>query len=685
MKLLLKNLAKHAGVKRFGALSVGAVIFCYGGVAFAQTSNQPNDGVPTDALSITALVPETPAAENPPASSENTEQDSANNQRPEDEIGDLISLVDAVQDENSADNATPALEASTDESTENDATDTAQSAASLTQGNTSSTRLNRIGRRQVSQVGLATIGLSPDADLPPLLNSMIWSKTKADDALFLIKNTPPISASRVLRKLSDNVITLAALPPEGSEEMVEELVMARLNWLADSGQSDKLSKLTRLLPDRSTTANEDKWAEYKQWQVDYDLIRRADDSACTEAIFNAQQSFESFWHKAKITCYILAGDTNAAGFAADILADILSANGEEDANFFMLADRLLGRSVDAELDLANLNALHLILMDAAHEQITLEAFETLPDSMIQASSSFRYLATNAALKTSYDSYVRGLVSAQQTQTIWRAASAGQVPAEAALADVILQTEEKDAKFSTDGLSSAYLWVGLANRTAADTDLLIVQAISAEVAAGRSSSLLPFYANLIAFRASDAQRAQQFSPEIRSDYALLAAIDKPLEKAENLVDDARSIAVKTLLNAGIDSQIEAQLLRDAEASDLWPVLASKGAVIAEQNWMDDVMSASTSVSDVQLGKAYVELPLATLKALEQASQNGAIAQTILLASHLISDFDLGWISPDDLATAITALKQIGLHDAADEFAFEALQAHLLRQHFSSSES
>ena len=143
--------------------------------------------------------------------------------------------------------------------------------------------------------------------------------------------------------------------------MVEDLVLARLNWLAASGQSDKLSQLTRLLPEggdaqTDSSVDDSKWASYKQWQVDYDLIRRADDSACTEAIFNAQQSLDSFWHKARIACFILAGDTHSAGFAADILADILSANGEEDANFFMLADMLLGRTTDAELDLANLNS-----------------------------------------------------------------------------------------------------------------------------------------------------------------------------------------------------------------------------------------------------------------------------------------------------------------------------------------
>ncbi len=37
-------------------------------------------------------------------------------------------------------------------------------------------------------------------------------------------------------------------------------------------------------------------------------------------------------------------------------------------------------------------------MDAAHEQISLAAFEQMPLSMIQAASNFRYLAADAALR-----------------------------------------------------------------------------------------------------------------------------------------------------------------------------------------------------------------------------------------------------------------------------------------------
>lgn len=696
---------------RINVIALACALWMSGGVTagFAQTENtasggeEKSDSRTDDALSIIALVPQTqPAA---PADAEDnatpslssgsvdSQQLTSGEASSSDEIGDLISLVDTpapvssdevqIQPDSTADNASSELSVQENIQPQPDA-------------DNQPTRLNRIGRRQVSQIGLATIGLSPQPDMPAIINSMIWSETDAEEALFLINAAPPISASAVLRRLSDMVITIAALPPQKSEALVEELVQARLDWLAASGQSDKLSQLTRLLPDTTDAsaapadANHssaaDKWAAYKKWQVDYDLIRRADGSACTEAINNAQESLDGFWHKAKITCHILAGNTMLAGFAAELLM----ANGEEDDNFFMLVDRLLDQNSQTlnnsspELDLASLSPLHLILMDAAHEQISLEAFETLPASMIQASSSFRYLATNAALKTSYDSYVRGLVSAQQTQEIWRAVSAAQMPAEAALADVISQTRADRPEFTADGLASAYLWASLANRSTADTDMLIRQSLIAEIQAGRGQSLLPFYAQLMRTRAQTADVAGSLTPDMIADFAVISVLDNPdAPIVEAGAGDMRALAVQKLLSASLDSMIDAATLHDAQAGHLWPLLEVKGARLSTENWFDAIDKSAENTDETTFGQHYVQLPFATLKALEQASQKGAVAETVLLASHLVSDYQLGWISPSDCAVITTALKQIGLHHEADAFADEALKAHLMRQYFTPS--
>ncbi len=120
-------------------------------------------------------------------------------------------------------------------------------------------------------------------------------------------------------------------------------------------------------------------------------------------------TLDDFWHQSRIICALLAGDKNNARFAADIL----KASGGEDVNFFQLVDKLLGSEAEISLDLATLDSVDLVLMDAAHEQISLAAFEQMPSSMIQAASNFRYLAADAALKTSFMMLERGLQNAAQ--------------------------------------------------------------------------------------------------------------------------------------------------------------------------------------------------------------------------------------------------------------------------------
>ena len=91
-------------------------------------------------------------------------------------------------------------------------------------------------------------------------------------------------------------MSIAAVRPKGAGPVAEELVSARLNWLAAAGQSDALSEIVRMLPEA------ERWAEWKRWQVEYDLIRQADEAACRDAERNAQISLDDFWHQSRIIC-----------------------------------------------------------------------------------------------------------------------------------------------------------------------------------------------------------------------------------------------------------------------------------------------------------------------------------------------------------------------------------------------
>ena len=643
------------------------------GIGFAQTNSGQD---PRAATSLTILAPATPAADTTVTTGsqldKQPDKQSDGQANSEDELGDLISLIDNKDETDAADTDTPVSASGLAQMDADGAIESEDKPATLvsdgqaSEDNATSQPLNRIGRNRVSQVGLATIGLSALADQPAIINSMLWSQTEMQDVVFLIEQAPVISASGTLRSLLHAVITQPALPPEGDEALIETLVSAKLDWLAGSGQSDRLSEFTRLLPD------DDRWAEWRQWQVDYDLIRRADDTACAEAKTNAQQSLDSFWQKANIVCLILVGEQMQAAFAADILSDMLSTNAEDDDNFFMLTNLLLGKRDAVSLDLDNLSFLHLVLMDAAHEQISLDAFETLPASMIQASTSFRYLSPDAALKTSYDSYIRGLIPAQQVQTLWRAQGAQNQPAEAALAEIDAQRIADNGLLSLDGLPSAYLWIALSERQAADTDLLIMQSFATELASRRAYGMLPFYASLVSARMAGTDSIPE---EIASRFEMIRALYNPQD--DGLTDNG-ALSAQRLLMASLDDTIALQDITQADAASIMPILQAKGVALDAENWM--TLTQKSADMQTGLGLRYRMLSLSGKQALDMASQNGQVGKTILLANYLIGDADLGWIAPADIAHIAGALKQIGLYDEADSLANEALKAHLLRLHF-----
>ena len=526
-----------------------------------------------------------------------------------------------------------------------------------------------IGRRSVSKISLASVGLKRPATLSPDLNALIWSDSDAEQALYLLRNVPALGSAPILNKLVFEIVSIATVPPKGAGPVAEELVSARLNWLAAAGQSDALAEIVRMLPE------DDKWADWKRWQVEYDLIRQADATACRDAEKKAQSTLDDFWHQSRIICALLAGDANKARFAADIL----KVSGGEDANFFQLVDKLLGRTDELSLDLTTLDSVDLVLMDAAREQISLAAFEQIPPSMIQAASNFRYLAADAALKTSFMLFERGLQERAPTEQIWRALLEAPMPTEAALAtlDGLDAAGYTDAQH--DALASASLWVSLALRNEADTSQLIQRAFQTELRSGRPELLAELYASLIRQRFRD---AEDIDTELQKDFALLLALsgtEEPLPAALTAQADFTA-SLGAILAAANGAAWQAQSLDEANAWALLPILRAQQSAAPQNDWTV-ILAEGAGIPAKSNSLVYHRLSPPHLLALSELAEAGNIAETALLASMLVQPVTLGWIDPDDSAQIIKALHKVGLPRVAGQFAEEVVKAHLLRRNFS----
>ena len=526
---------------------------------------------------------------------------------------------------------------------------------------------NRIGLRSVSNIGLASIGLQ-QVDAPAQLNSFIWRQSETANIIPLILATPSYGSSQTLSTLSRQIMVQPAVPPLNAQQDINTLVSARLEWLADAGQSDSLSALVRKLPD------DEDWNDWKRWQVQYDLMRRADDTACNEASRRSAETLDGFWHKANIICLLLSGQNAPASFAADVL----NASGDDDDNFFQLVDKLLGRRTEISLDMNDLSLVHLMLMDAAHETISLDALDNMPSSMIQALPSFRYLDADASVTVSYRLYERGLQSSSDTEQIWRSLKTAPVPAEAALSELSTVVLPAAGMRSSHGSSSPFLWVALVNRTELSADSLVRAALEAEASTGRLSLLLPLYDSLVRHRVKmgNAGTLDRATAEL---YAFVMQAHDPAQELPAGLSDQAGVAeyLSQILNVASGDVWDADAL---EGLDLWHVLPLLDALDVqrpEEEWL--ARASDTVATSLTLGRPYLSVPADRMLALEVASRSGRVGETILLIAHLVQGAHLGYIRPEDGAVMIQALNMIGLEDAARNFGRELIIGQLERRY------
>jgi len=526
---------------------------------------------------------------------------------------------------------------------------------------------NRIGLRSVSNIGLASIGLQ-QVDAPAQLNSFIWRQSETANIIPLILATPSYGSSQTLTTLSRQIMVQPAVPPLNAQQDINTLVSARLEWLAGAGQSDSLSALVRKLPD------DEDWNDWKRWQVQYDLMRRADDTACNEASRWSAETLDGFWHKANIICLLLSGQNAPASFAADVL----NASGDDDDNFFQLVDKLLGRRTEISLDMNDLSLVHLMLMDAAHETISLDALDNMPSSMIQALPSFRYLDADASVTVSYRLYERGLQSSSDTEQIWRSLKTAPVPAEAALSELSTVVLPAAGMRSSHGSSSPFLWVALVNRTELSADSLVRAALEAEASTGRLSLLLPLYDSLVRHRVKmgNAGTLDSATAEL---YAFVMQAHDPAQELPAGLSDQAGVAeyLSQILNVASGDVWDADAL---EGLDLWHVLPLLDALDVqrpEEEWL--ARASDTVATSLTLGRPYLSVPADRMLALEEASRSGRVGETILLIAHLVQGAHLGYIRPEDGAVMIQALNMIGLEDAARNFGRELIIGQLERRY------
>ena len=513
-----------------------------------------------------------------------------------------------------------------------------------------------IGLREVEDIGLAAIGVRQSADGVGNLNELIWRGTAASRATFLYENGSLALQSRAISSLAIEVVAREAVPPAGANMIARALVRARFDWLAAAGRSNDLAVMVGRLP------NDDDWLEWKKWLVEYQLMQRLDRDACTVVESYITTTLDPYWHKLKVICSSVQDDVTGARFGADILA----ASGVEDPVFFALVDEMLSGSEAQAFDPALVEALHVVLMDAAHHEISVDSLAVLPPQMAQGTVALRYLGTDARLVSTFDGLTKGLITPSEAGNLWRSAA---TPPEAA------QSALSRHHSGSSPLTSAMTWRAIADDTSATRVPLIAQAMKTDIAAGNGQIMLPLYAEL----ASEALTFSGLNAAISADdgesvaaVLMLIAMQQPesailADSGFSTTEVAATRALVRMLAAG---EWNHRALADLDLWTLLPVIEALGIAPGEQEWLDFLDSLDNQNAH------YQSLSPLLLRALNIAAEKRRVAETVLLASWALADIPLQEINPKDVAVIINAMNEIGQTRTGRMFATEVVKTHLL---------
>ncbi|MDC1407430.1 hypothetical protein N8524_03790 [Candidatus Puniceispirillum sp.] len=519
----------------------------------------------------------------------------------------------------------------------------------------------KIGRRNISDVGLAAIGVGDTGNSQ--LDSLIWRGTSARDAVFLLQKSAIASQSKAIAELAYEVVARQSVPPSGANNVAADLVEARLAFLANGGRSSDLALLAVQLPEA------EKWADWRRWLTEHYLMIRDDVAACSIVSRQITQTMDPFWHKSNVICQAVQGKTGGARFAADILA----ANGVDDPIFFGLVNEVLNNNLAtpadlAKLDPAKLDSAHIVLMDVANRPIPLEGLAVLPKQMAETVIKLKFLGPDARMVSTFDGLNRGLITHRQAGKLWR--SAGQENNDPQLA--LAQLDGRG-----DALTTALAWRALDADTQTDRLALVAKAIKAEINGGNGAVMLPLYAELVRNALADESVAANMrfdDLDVAPKMAFLLAINQPNDTTTLAAFAGNGEALKAaeLLRGLSGDAVDTNVISTLNMWHILPVLEAAGVAVDEQDWLDLVKNAPVS------GQGFAGLPPLLLKAVTAAAEARHVAETVLLANWLLHDVGLEKTNPADLAAVIRALDMIGQGDVAKAFAHEIIAAHLMQR-------
>lgn len=499
------------------------------------------------------------------------------------------------------------------------------------------------------------------------LGTTMWQGTSRAQAVQAISVLPAPVAASALRDLQRRLLLTTAQPPVGSGG-TPSLLGLRVEQLFRLGQIALAEQLgTPQPPDLKDPI-------FRQMPFEVALLKNELARACDLAATGLREDASTYWQKAAVLCRYSAKDIAGGDLALSLWRD---GGGGEDPAFNALAAALRGDARAKVETLGGASPLHFAMLRAAGRPLPKDTLDVAPPALLvalaaydKADAELRLSATERAVRYGAlpaellaEAYAAAEIADSQRATLTAAIAGGKDKSARAAAFLYQSTRAaSEPKARAELVRRAY-------DLAMARDLLLATAAAYKPLL---NNLVPNEGSIAAAPAVIRMALAANEPgTARLWRNILLALPPERDKAGEIAAEAWPL----LLIAGEDgdwrdSRYEAWLAalndlpvaqRNSRAAQFLTLAEGAGIAVPPERWDSLLNAASTG------GKAP---PVAVWRNLLRASETKAKGETVALALALLGPNGSLEADGQSLATALGALRNVGLAAEARQIALEA---------------
>jgi hypothetical protein len=480
----------------------------------------------------------------------------------------------------------------------------------------------------------------------------IWKDMSAANIVEHLNYIPDVVTSKNLQAFLIELYLSTSNPPIGNSEEIIKFLETRLIKIKSSGQSEKLYKLIKQLPEGR------RWKIWKRWLVEYELIGRQDQKACSNVYESSKNNFDHFWQTARIFCLSINDKLSQAEF----ILDLIKVKGFTDPIFEDLFQIMNNEkeTVDLENNKKEILPIHLIMMDTIKMPIKVNYIAHMGIEYTQSLLKLTYLTPRARSFLLDKKINYSFVSTDQIIEDYKSVSDGEINVENSLSNY---------RKKPNGQSRANVWLSIL--TIKD-DIKKVETIlnflKLEMKAGRFYDSANLYLPILN-KINNSSLTKELNEAIKK---INIASNPSLYDGNNLAN---------ILMLKKDKEWDWNLILSQKAWPIIPIIERAGMKEPENiKWLDFINKFDKkNFDEVEYNKWNINFDLNTYtlsKSIEQAAKKDQKSLTILLVARLLGnnpfeDFDLNY-----LLTIRQALLDIGYNGLANNLTYEIMTSKIL---------